>query len=164
LNVGYHYHAATDCLNDSAIETSHGNIVGVAMDGHPLYARLNKAGELPTDLDSCGGHTVEGFGYHYHAGDAGSNQILSCLAAEVGCVSEDPTASCDASASKKGGGDRGAAGGGKPDFSQAAEQLGISEQELLEALGGPPPNFAAAAEKLGVSEETIQKAVGAVGK
>ena len=45
--------------------------------------------------------------------EAGSNQILSCLAAEVGCVSEDPSASCDASASKKGGGDRGAAGGGK---------------------------------------------------
>ena len=158
LNVGYHYHAATDCLNETAKKTSHGNIVGVAMDGHALYARLSNTGELPEDLDSCGGHDVEGIGYHYHAGEEGSNKILSCLVAEVGCVSEDPNASCDASASQKEG------GSGKPDFSKAAEELGVSEQELRDALGGRPPNLQAAAQKLGVPVAAIVKALGLVGK
>lgn len=47
--------------------------------------------------------------------------------------------------------------GGPPDFSEAAEALGISEQDLIDALGGPPPNFEAAAEKLGVSQERLME-------
>lgn len=42
-----------------------------------------------------------------------------------------------------------------PDFSAAAESLGITEDELRSALGGPPPNFSEAAKKLGISEEKL---------
>ncbi len=35
--------------------------------------------------------------YHYHAGEAGGNAILSCLKAQAGCASEDPDAVCDPS-------------------------------------------------------------------
>lgn len=44
--------------------------------------------------------------------------------------------------------------------SAAAERLGITGQELMDALGGPPPDFAAAAEKLGISVEELQDALG----
>lgn len=46
-----------------------------------------------------------------------------------------------------------------PDFSEAAETLGITEDELIDALGEPPPNFAEAAEKLGISEEELLQAL-----
>ncbi|MBT5332345.1 MAG: hypothetical protein HOL48_11265 [Porticoccaceae bacterium] len=49
----------------------------------------------------------------------------------------------------------GMGGGGAPDFSEAAKTLGITEDELIDALGGPPPNFSDAAEKLGISEEEL---------
>ncbi len=54
--------------------------------------------------------------------------------------------------------------GGAPDLAAAAEALGVSEQELMDALGGPPPDFAAAAEALGISEEEIQAAMGDMGR
>lgn len=47
--------------------------------------------------------------------------------------------------------------GGPPDFSEAAEALGVTEEALLEALGGPPPDFEAAAEALGVTEEELME-------
>lgn len=46
-----------------------------------------------------------------------------------------------------------------PDLSEAAEKLGVSEDELAEALGSPPPDFEAAAEKLGVSVEELKDAL-----
>ena len=53
--------------------------------------------DVPTDLDACGGHVVNGSDYHYYAGEQGSNAILSCMTAEVGCVSERRGEVCDAS-------------------------------------------------------------------
>lgn len=51
-------------------------------------------------------------------------------------------------------------GMGAPDFSEAAEKLGVSEEELVAALGEDrPPNFAAAAEKLGITEEALMEAM-----
>lgn len=44
----------------------------------------------------------------------------------------------------------GGGGGAGPDFTHAAEALGVTATELSAAIGGPPPNFVAAAEKLGV--------------
>lgn len=49
--------------------------------------------------------------------------------------------------------------GAGPDFSAAAETLGITEDELRDALGGPPPNFTEAAEKLGISEEKLTEII-----
>ncbi|MEM7033882.1 MAG: DUF3500 domain-containing protein [Chloroflexota bacterium] len=47
-----------------------------------------------------------------------------------------------------------------PDFSAAAEALGIGEEDLLRALGEPPPDLEAAAETLGISVEDLQNALG----
>ena len=53
--------------------------------------------------------------------------------------------------------------GAAPDFAAAAEILGVTEQELQDALGGPPPDFAAAAVTLGISEEALQAAMAGEG-
>ncbi len=50
-------------------------------------------------------------------------------------------------------------GGGQPDFAAAAQILGITEQQLMEALGPPPPDFTAAAEKLGITEQALTEAI-----
>jgi len=51
-------------------------------------------------------------------------------------------------------------GGREPDFAASAQQLGVTEEALRDALGPPPPNFKAAAAKLGVSVEALQNALG----
>ncbi len=51
---------------------------------------------------------------------------------------------------------------GEPDLTAAAEMLGITEQELKDALGPPPPDLAAAAATLGITEEELQNAMGTV--
>jgi hypothetical protein len=48
--------------------------------------------------------------------------------------------------------------GGPPDFSEAAEQLGVTEEALMEALGQPPVDLEAA-EELGVSVEDLTDAL-----
>ncbi len=96
--VGYHIHAVTDCLQKGTSATGHAAHIGLALDGYPLYARLDASSPVPGDLNACGGHTTVDEGYHYHVGDAGSNAILGCHTGQVGCVLEDPDASCDATA------------------------------------------------------------------
>lgn len=96
-HVGYHYHAVTDCLDDNPkssgpasaadlVEQGHGTQIGIAMDGHQILSHLMANRSTPTDLDVCNGHATDGLGYHYHAGEAGSNAILGCLVAEAGCT------------------------------------------------------------------------------
>lgn len=97
LHAGYHYHAATDCLTDVAVPTSHAPQIGIAMDGYAILTQNLSDGTAAEGLDSCNGHDSDGLGYHYHAGKAGSNAILGCLSAEAGCHSDDPEAICDAS-------------------------------------------------------------------
>ena len=63
----YHYHFTGDFTgNDNA------NLIGFLRDGFPIYARKDKDGTYPKDLDSNGGHTgvTADFPtaiYHYHA-------------------------------------------------------------------------------------------------
>lgn len=158
LNVGYHYHAATDCLLQNGQANDHGTIVGLAMDGHSIYSHLTTAGDAYTDLDSCGGHPLSDNDYHYHAGKPGSNAILSCFTAEVGCASQGTDSSCDASLSENSGGKGGNNGGGgnRPDFSAIAKTLGVSESALMEALGGPPPNIDNAAKVLNIDIDVLR--------
>lgn len=47
-----------------------------------------------------------------------------------------------------------------PDLAIAARKLGISEQQLREALGPPPPNLGTAASRLGISERVLRDALG----
>ncbi|MDF1777902.1 MAG: YHYH protein [Rhizobiaceae bacterium] len=101
-HVGYHYHAVTDCLQQSPatlgpVGSQHGTQIGIAMDGFQIFSHLTQTGVEPDDLDSCNGHEGEGLAYHYHAGTAGSNAILGCLAAQAGCALEDDNALCNAS-------------------------------------------------------------------
>ncbi|MDF1855847.1 YHYH protein [Pseudooceanicola sp.] len=105
-HVGYHYHAVTDCLTGvpttiagatSDAVAAHGGQIGIAMDGHAIFAHLMADGQAPQGLDACHGHAAEGLPYHYHAGAAGSNQILGCLAAETGCTLVEGQTVCDAS-------------------------------------------------------------------
>jgi lambda repressor-like predicted transcriptional regulator len=53
--------------------------------------------------------------------------------------------------------------GPRPDFAAVAEQYGVSEEDLINALGipaeRPEPNIAAAAETLGISEEEMLNAL-----
>lgn len=97
-HVGYHYHAVTDCLEGANPTPQHADHIGIAMDGYNIFSHLLSGGTAPDDLDKCGGHETDAEVYHYHAGEAGSNAILSCLKAEAGCVSDDPDQICDASA------------------------------------------------------------------
>ncbi len=103
-HVGYHYHAVTDCLSgvattleDAAPEAvaAHGGQIGLAMDGQAILAHLMADGAEPAGLDACLGHAADGLPYHYHAGAAGSNQIIGCLAAEPGCIAVDGEIACN---------------------------------------------------------------------
>lgn len=79
LNAGYHYHAATGVSTQIAQADSHSAMIGYAMDGHGLYARLDANGDEPTDLDACRGHYDDVRGYHYHADAPGNNNFIDCL-------------------------------------------------------------------------------------
>ena len=57
-------------------------------------------------------------------------------------------------------GQSGAPEGQVPDLAAAATQLGITQQELMDALGAPPPDLEAAAETLGITVEELQNALG----
>jgi len=78
-HTGYHYHAVTGCTKEVPQTDNHAPMIGYAMDGFGIYGLKDKEGNSPTDLDDCGGHEDELRGYHYHAGDPGSNQIIKCL-------------------------------------------------------------------------------------
>ena len=83
---GYHYHAATGCSKEAAQKEKHSPLLGYALDGFGIYARLDKEGKEPENLDQCGGHIDENIGYHYHAGNPGDNQIIGCLRGATGSV------------------------------------------------------------------------------
>lgn len=77
-HVGYHTHVVTDCLE--TVESTEGEaaIIGIALDGFPILEPLSFTGSEGVELDECNGHTAEGIGYHYHAGEPASNKILPC--------------------------------------------------------------------------------------
>jgi len=78
-HAGYHYHAVTGCTKEISQQDVHAPMIGYAMDGFGIYTLLDKEGNPPKGLDKCGGHEDSIRGYHYHAGEAGGNQILGCL-------------------------------------------------------------------------------------
>ncbi len=79
LAAGYHYHAATGVSTTIDQTDGHAGMIGYAMDGHAIYARLDANGEEPTDLDECRGHYDDIRGYHYHVDAAGNNNFINCL-------------------------------------------------------------------------------------
>ena len=79
LGAGYHYHAANGKSKEIAQTDGHSPMIGYAIDGHGLYARLDTKGAESTDLDECRGHTDTTRGYHYHVDNAGANNFINCL-------------------------------------------------------------------------------------
>ena len=113
LHAGYHYHAATGCSKEIAQDDGHAPMIGYALDGFALFARLNANGEASADLDACRGHSDDARGYHYHVSDPGDNMIIGCFMGESGCAfqGEAEGVTCDATASARPPGPGG--GGGR---------------------------------------------------
>jgi hypothetical protein len=79
LGAGYHYHVANGKSKEIAQTDVHAPMIGYAIDGHGLYARLDTKGAESTDLDECRGHTDAIRGYHYHVDKAGANNFINCI-------------------------------------------------------------------------------------
>ncbi|PJI85739.1 YHYH protein [Yoonia maricola] len=175
----FHWHAtATDIETvfetegvsaDCALTQDSAGHFGYAFDGFAMYGSTELDGTIPTDLDACNGHvgeTSDGEVYHYHASTAFPN-LPPCL---VGVQAQDnfvTTASA-------GIGAQNAADGGRhepprpgeigqvrvpPGFDEAAAELGVTTETLMEALQNPAggrPDLAIAAERLGVTMEELQ--------
>ncbi len=144
----YHYHGVPVCITqglDSA--DAHSVMVGVLEDGFPVYGNLGLAGAIVTndDLDACSGHVEatpefpQGI-YHYHLSADEAPYMIDCYHGEV-----------------DNSGPRGQDG---PDFSQAAQTLGLSEEALIQALGNSmPPDFDAAAKTLKINVDDLRAAM-----
>lgn len=173
----YHWHATASDIDSSldhegvddvncGLEQSASALFGYAFDGYAIYGSAEPDGSLAEDLDECNGHfgptldNVDGE-YHYHATLDFPN-LPTCLMGVVAMNNFTTTATSGIGAGNQNGGGPGGQGQNRPDFMAAAEQLGITEQDLQDALG-QPPNFEAAAEELGISIEDLQDALGMTG-
>eukprot|EP01060_Flectonema_neradi_P005438 TRINITY_DN1362_c0_g1_i7.p1 TRINITY_DN1362_c0_g1~~TRINITY_DN1362_c0_g1_i7.p1 ORF type:complete len:404 (+),score=60.71 TRINITY_DN1362_c0_g1_i7:1062-2273(+) len=92
----YHYHGDIACDYDH-MATGHSPIVGIALDGIPIYGLNEDTDTFPTDLDACGGHVgpvpaddrygIEaGNYYHYHV-SLKDPYTLGCFAGQQQHVS-----------------------------------------------------------------------------
>jgi len=168
----YHWHAtatdietmleaegvAADCL----LPQRPSALFGYAFDGFPIHGSLESDGSAPTDLDECGGHignTGSGETYHYHAAETFPN-LPPCL---VGVMAENnfmTTAAqgIGAANARNGGGGKGT----PPGFDTAAAKLGISAEELFEAMndaGGRDADLSEVAAQLGVDADVLRDAL-----
>jgi len=155
--MDYHYHGVPYCITDVRdTADSHSTMIGVLMDGFPVYGRQGADGKIMTneELDACSGHIEatpefpEGI-YHYHLTSDAAPYSIDCFHGEVdmtALMKESPFA--------------GGPGGQRPDFAAIASDLGVSEHDLVDALGASmPPNLQLAAKALGISFETLLAAM-----
>ncbi|MGA9435934.1 MAG: hypothetical protein WBV62_17020, partial [Roseobacter sp.] len=143
-----------------------------AFDGFPMFGSTEADGTVVAGLDACNGHvgiTTAGETYHYHATDEFPN-LPACLVGVQAADNFATTATAGIGATRAGADghnepprpDGGAPGQKPPDFSQAADALGVTADDLMQALGDPrsgPPDLAAAAKTLGVTEEALRAAM-----
>jgi hypothetical protein len=83
---GDHYHYHLEPLWLTAISRS--ALVGVLLDGFPVYGPDENGGQVPTDLDACHGHVSATADfplgmYHYHANDT-APYIAGCFRGSPG--------------------------------------------------------------------------------
>jgi hypothetical protein len=153
---GYHYHGVPECIRNAGAPGNHSPIIGVLLDGFPVYGKKGEAGKEMTNatLDECSGH----FGptpefpqgiYHYHLTSDKAPYSIDCFHGDVSNVKFE----------RRQQGVNGGPPGGPPDLSAIAKKLGISEQDLMDALGPPPPDIEAAAKKLGISADKLRAAM-----
>lgn len=77
----YHYHGVPYCITD-AVDTpgQHSRMIGILLDGYPVYGPQDADGQPPIDLDVCKGHVgptpefPDGI-YHYHLLETGTYSI-----------------------------------------------------------------------------------------
>jgi len=79
--AGYHLHGAVGC-GEVPVD-GHAAIFGYAMDGFALHSPYEADGSTPSDLDSCGGHSDDELGYHYHASPAAENAVINCFSGQT---------------------------------------------------------------------------------
>lgn len=83
----YHYHVEPLWLTQSRGKAA---LIGVLLDGFPVYGTIDESGSAPSDLDSCNGHTgvtteyPQGI-YHYHVTSA-PPYISGCFHGKPGTV------------------------------------------------------------------------------
>jgi hypothetical protein len=85
-NNQYHYHFEPVSITAS----SRSRLIGVLLDGFPVYGPQDGNGRTPSDLDACNGHTAAttefpGGLYHYHATTA-VPYIAGCFRGTAGTV------------------------------------------------------------------------------
>jgi hypothetical protein len=173
----YHYHNVTSCVDDAG--TGHSPLVGYAFDGFGIYGHRGEQGETLTnaDLDECHGHThmIAWDGqmlemYHYHATwefpytlgcyrGTSAVDLRTLMGGQGGQPGGLPEGQAGQPGNDAGQPPQGGGADGRPDLAAAAAQLGLTEQQLREALGPPPPAVAAAAQKLGISEAELRQAL-----
>jgi len=79
----YHYRMAPTCLDNMDEADGHSGIIGMMLDGIPIYGVRDIGGAPPLNLDACRGHTDAGRPwYHYHA-SAEFPYTVGCLS---GCL------------------------------------------------------------------------------
>ncbi len=160
----YHYHDYSKCINDTRSEAGgHSDLLGYAIDGFGIYGLFGAGGkELQVnDLDECHGHIhqVKWDGnsksvFHYH--------FTVAYPYTMGCFRGDLTkVSIQNSANERrpGGPGSGPGRGRRAVLRAAAEELGVSVNDLRAAIGPPPPDFANAVRVLGIDEAKIRAAM-----
>lgn len=83
VHQGYHYHAATECLEAPVGEDGYAPLIGFAADGYAIYALKDAEGREAESLDECRGTTDAVRGYHYRAASASENMLIGCLHGEA---------------------------------------------------------------------------------
>ena len=170
----YHWHATSTDIDSvyqhtnvdasCALAQKADALFAYAFDGYAMYGSVDSNGQVPTDLDSCNGHTgptpehPEGV-YHYHASLSFPN-LPTCLRG-VSAQGNFSTTAQQGIGSQRAPG-RGAHEGPPPGLDAAAKKLGVSEKALMAAIvanGGRQLNTAAAAKALGVGEEALKAAL-----
>ena len=181
----YHWHANASDIETvfeaaqvdatCSLQQDASQMFGYAFDGYPIFGSRERSGAMPENLDDCGGHIgamPNGIvGYHYHTSDSFPN-LPTCLSgvpaidnfrttAQVGIGATPPPGTEITRLNPPGAGPNGARRRGPPDLSDAANRLGIAEQDLRNALrrSGRPPNLTDAAEELGISEQALSSAL-----
>jgi hypothetical protein len=91
----YHYHGNPYCITDEVDEAGeHSTMIGLLLDGFPVYGLQGDDGSEPTDLDECSGHegTTPEFPdgvYHYHFTESAPYSI-ACLHGEYTAGGDGP--------------------------------------------------------------------------
>lgn len=167
----YHWHATSTDLDtvyddaqvdaDCAQAQSTGARFGYAFDGFAMFGTTDPNGAVPADLDACGGHLAPTDAspdgeYHYHS-TSGFPNLPACLSGVQAQGKFATTASAGIGAANGGG--QGGPGGMPPGFAEAAAALGVSEEDLVQAVsdaGGRNLDIEKADAALGVTADELR--------